>query len=375
MTVASLTVEAKNKPLKGDSPYEDKITFVKEKHLFRGSDGLTVMSFDLEWPEVLNHSTSPGLQKFLCTTLFGNNGTSLNDGMEKFLRSKGNEITQMPDNPGAVNHISIELYGLLWEKYKYISFRYAVSERDNTSPEDSIRYGFLTYDMMNDKILTSHDIFRDRFFPGNFDHDRMVEMVLARMDNTEEFRLEDIPSEAFLIPGGVVLALEDVSNSDGYISLISLPIHKDEFYNYLKDDARKLLKGKPEARMASSTFSNDNKDVNPPEPGIDPTYIYKVVEEKPDLEQEDLSIDSYLAKNAKYPIYEEYSNISGKVVLQFVVEADGSISQVSSVRPITPGLAREAVRVLRDTPKWKPAKIKGIPVRSLCNVAINFAIK
>ena len=87
------------------------------------------------------------------------------------------------------------------------------------------------------------------------------------------------------------------------------------------------------------------------------------------------SIDTYLAKNAKYPLYEEYANISGKVVLQFVVESDGSISQVSSVRPISPGLAREAVRVLRDTPKWKPATIKGIPVRSLCNVTINFAIK
>ena len=82
-----------------------------------------------------------------------------------------------------------------------------------------------------------------------------------------------------------------------------------------------------------------------------------------------------MAAHAKYPVYEEYSNITGKVVLQFVVEADGRISHVSSVRPVSPGLASEAVRVLRDTPQWKPATIKGVPVRSLCSVTINFAIK
>ena len=280
----------------------------------------------------------------------------------------------MPDDPGDVNHISIELFGVLWEKYKYISYSYKIVERDSKSSKDSINYGFFTYDMMNDKVLTAHDIFRSRFFPGSYEHYYMINLVLDHMTNTEEFREDDIPNEAFLMPGGVLLALEDVSRNDGYISLVSLPMNEYGLKYMLIDDARKLLKSTPEARLAPSNVRDVDNEVAPP-PGTDPTYIYKIVDEKPDLEHEGLSIDTYLAKNAKYPLYEEYANISGKVVLQFVVESDGSISQVSSVRPISPGLAREAVRVLRDTPKWKPATIKGIPVRSLCNVTINFAIK
>lgn len=374
MTISSLTVEAKKIKKVGDSSYEDKFTFVQERHLYSGDDGLTVVNLDLEWPDVLNHSTSPGLQKYLCKALFDNEGTSMTEGLEMFLRPKGTEISQMPDNADKVNHISIELLGVLWEKYKYISFRYKVLERDSSSPKDSINYGFFTYDMLNDKILTAHDIIRARFFPGSFEHGTMIDYVVSRMNNTEEFREEDIPGEVFLMPGGVALAMEDVSRKDGYISLVSLPLDDYSLNYLLLENARKLLKSEPEVRLAPSNVK-DIGDEDAPPPGTDPNYIYKVVEEKPDLAHEGLSIDTYLTKNAKYPLYEEFTNISGKVVLQFVVEVDGKLSNITSIRPISPGLAREAVRVLRDTPKWKPATINGIPVRSLCTVTVNFAIK
>lgn len=375
MSIASLTVEAKKKPVVGNSQYEDMITFVQEQHLYRGNEGLTAVALDLEWPEVLNHSTSPELQKYLCATLFDNDGTSLADGLEKYLRTKGTEIMQMPDNPGPVNHISIELLGILWEKNKYISYKYSIKERDSKSANDTITYGFFTYDIMNDKVLEAKDIFRQRFFPGNYQHEMMINLVLHQMNDTEEFLEDDIPSEAFLMPDGVVLALEDVNRNDGHISLIPLPLSVLERNYMLIDNTKKMLTSDPEARLAPPDDEKNVSNVSVPEPGTDPNYIYKVVDEKPDLEQDGLTIDSYLAAHAKYPVYEEYANITGKVALQFVVEADGRISQISSVRPISPGLAHEAVRVLRDTPKWKPATIKGIPVRSLCNVTINFALK
>lgn len=373
MVISSLTVEAKKKPQMGDSSFDDKITFVKEQHLYSGNNGLTVLSIDLEWPEVLNHSTSPELQKFLCTTLFGNDGTSMNDGLRKFLRSKGQEINQMPDNPDKVNHVTIDLYGLLWEKNKYISYRYRVIERDNQSPVDSINFGFFTYDIINDKVFTTKEIFRPAFMEDGSLRGVLISKVALFMGYDEEFREEDIPSESFLFPDGVILALENLRRGGGYLSLVPLIMDDFDLNRLLTNDARKLLKSKPEARLIPTSVKDDNNTA--PEPGTDPSYIYKVVEEKPDLEQEGLSIDTYMSGHAIYPPYEETANITGKVVLQFVVETDGSISQISSVRPISPGLAREAVRVLRDTPKWKPATIKGIPVRSLCNVSVNFQLK
>ncbi len=378
ITVSSLAAEAKDIKVTGDSQYENKITFINEHHLYRGNDGLTIVALDLEWPEVLNHSTSPALQKYLCTTLFDNQESSLTAGMGKFLRSKGNEVSQIPDNPGKVNHISIDLYGIVWEQNKYISYRYSVKERDNASPTDSIKYGFFTYDIMNDRILTTEDIFRARFLPGGFEHERMLDLVLKNMSNDDEFNIDDVPGEAFFIPNGVALAIENVNSPKDELSLVSLPFclpnYDYEYHYMLIGDARKLLKSKPVARMAPVEKTEVNNSPVP-EPGTDPSYIYKVVDEHPSLMNETMSIDTYLAKNAQYPYYETYAGISGKVVLQFVVEIDGSISQISSVRPISPGLAHEAVRVLRDTPKWKPATIKGIPVRSLCNVTINFALK
>lgn len=375
MLIPSLTIEAKKKPVVGNSHYEDMITFVQEQHLYRGNEGLTAVALNLEWPEVLNHSTSPGLQQYLCTTLFKNDGTSLADGLEKFLRSKGTEITQMPDDPGTVNHINVALYAILWEKNKFISYKYAIKERNSKSANDTIKYGFFTYDIMNDKVLDVKDIFRQRFFPGSYGHETMVDMVLRHMSDTDEFLEKDIPGEAFLMPGGVIIALKDVNRTDGHLSLVSLPLSDAELNYMLMDDTRKLLNSKPEARLAPPGGKRDASDASAPEPGTDPAYIYKVVDEKPDLKHDSLTIDSYMAAHAKYPVYEEYSNITGKVVLQFVVEADGRISHVSSVRPVSPGLASEAVRVLRDTPQWKPATIKGVPVRSLCSVTINFAIK
>ena len=66
--------------------------------------------------------------------------------------------------------------------------------------------------------------------------------------------------------------------------------------------------------------------------------------------------------------------IQGKVFIQFVIERDGSITDVKVVRGVDASLDKEAVRVVQSMPKWKPGKQRGKPVRVAYTLPINFQL-
>ena len=82
-----------------------------------------------------------------------------------------------------------------------------------------------------------------------------------------------------------------------------------------------------------------------------------------------------LGKNVKYPVIAQENNIQGKVIVQFVIERDGSITDVQVVRPVDPSLDKEAIRVVKSMPKWKPGKQRGKAVRVSYTVPINFRLQ
>ena len=82
----------------------------------------------------------------------------------------------------------------------------------------------------------------------------------------------------------------------------------------------------------------------------------------------------YLAANCKYPAEAVKNNIQGKVLLSFIVEKDGTISEVKVVKSLGSGTDEEAVRLLENSPKWKPATRGNKPVRVKYDVPINFAL-
>jgi len=82
----------------------------------------------------------------------------------------------------------------------------------------------------------------------------------------------------------------------------------------------------------------------------------------------------YVSKNLKYPSQARRMGVEGKVFVQFVVDKDGSISQVQSIKGIGAGCDEEAVRVLQNAPKWKPGKQRGRPVRVRMVLPITFKL-
>ena len=84
--------------------------------------------------------------------------------------------------------------------------------------------------------------------------------------------------------------------------------------------------------------------------------------------------DQYLMKNIRYSARAIKANIQGKVLLNFVIEKDGRIDAVKIVKSLSPELDAEAVRVLKNSPKWRPTRNCGKPERTSYSIPIVFQI-
>lgn len=100
--------------------------------------------------------------------------------------------------------------------------------------------------------------------------------------------------------------------------------------------------------------------------------IYEVVEQMPSFPGGQGALMQYLANNIKYPVVAQENGVQGRVVVSFVVERDGSITDVQVVRSVDPSLDHEAQRVVRSMPKWIPGKQNGKAVRVKYNVPVSF---
>ena len=83
---------------------------------------------------------------------------------------------------------------------------------------------------------------------------------------------------------------------------------------------------------------------------------------------------TYLNQNIRYPAEAQEICVQGRVVVRFVVEKDGHISDVTVLRSVEPSLDKEAVRVVKNMPRWTPGKQGGKPVRVRFTVPVSFRL-
>ncbi len=103
--------------------------------------------------------------------------------------------------------------------------------------------------------------------------------------------------------------------------------------------------------------------------------IFQVVEEMPDYPGGMAECLKFLSKNIKYPTVSQENGVQGKVIVQFVVNKDGSIVDPVVVRSVDPYLDKEALRVIKMMPKWKPGKQRNKPVRVKYTVPVTFKLQ
>jgi len=102
--------------------------------------------------------------------------------------------------------------------------------------------------------------------------------------------------------------------------------------------------------------------------------IFTAVEKSPSFPGGEGAFGKYLGKNIKYPAVARENNVQGRVILTFVVERDGSLTDIKVVRGIGSGCDEEAIRVLKASPKWTPGIQNCRPVRVQYSIPVNFAL-
>ncbi len=98
------------------------------------------------------------------------------------------------------------------------------------------------------------------------------------------------------------------------------------------------------------------------------TYVEQMPEFKGDISQ-------YFSENIHYPKDAQIAQIEGRVIVRFVVNEDGSISDVTVVRSVDPSLDKEAIKLVRNMPPWKPGKTGGKPIKVWFTLPIVFKLK
>lgn len=103
--------------------------------------------------------------------------------------------------------------------------------------------------------------------------------------------------------------------------------------------------------------------------------VYDVVEVMPEYPGGMQALFEYMGTNVKYPKEAEKQKIEGQVVVGFIVEKDGSISEIHTMTPVHPLLDKEAERLVAGMPKWKAGLEKGKPVRVSFAIPVSFKLK
>ena len=207
------------------------------------------------------------------------------------------------------------------------------------------------------------------------------EMELSMIQEAKKAKKVEKVEQPKIEPEKVV---EKVKSS---IKFTAPVIKKD---NEVKEEDEIDLKKVEDSKEAVGAFTVEGNDevggevlkakeeiAPPPEPEkpVEDNKVFDVVEQKPMFPGGDAALMQWLSSNIKYPVIAAENGVQGRVVCQFVVEKDGSVSGVTVVKGIDPSLDKEAVRVIKSMPKWTPGKQNGQNVRVKYTLPVQFKLQ
>ena len=131
----------------------------------------------------------------------------------------------------------------------------------------------------------------------------------------------------------------------------------------------------PDFAVAAKSLEGHDKETGETRLAKPDDKVYDVVEQMPTFPGGPAALMQYISNSTRYPKVAEANGIQGRVTVQFVVEKDGSISGVRTMKSAEPSLDHEAERIVRSMPKWKPGKSNGSPVRVKYFVPVVFRLQ
>ncbi|WP_207429566.1 energy transducer TonB [Pedobacter sp. SYSU D00535] len=160
---------------------------------------------------------------------------------------------------------------------------------------------------------------------------------------------------------------EMVINEQGkIISLKDVDVKNEEIFQVAPDTT--AVEESPASPGSLEPSANDPQNTE------NKIFDASVVDVQPEFQGGQKELVRYISTNLRYPVAAKQNNIQGKVYVAFVVEKDGQITEVKVRQGIGSGADEEAVRLIRNSPKWKPGVLKGSPVRTYNVLPITFQL-
>ncbi|NJO02732.1 MAG: energy transducer TonB [Bacteroidia bacterium] len=119
---------------------------------------------------------------------------------------------------------------------------------------------------------------------------------------------------------------------------------------------------------------NEEKSVTIPCDSLNQEKVYLVIEKMPEFPGGMAALKAFVAKNLVYPEVAKQKKIEGVVVLQFVVEKDGSLCDIHVLKSLGVGCDEEARRILSLSPRWEPGTQQGRPYRVKMTMPVSFSL-
>ncbi|MDH6354370.1 TonB family protein [Dysgonomonas sp. PH5-45] len=232
-------------------------------------------------------------------------------------------------------------------------------------------------------------------FDGN-----LKDYLQEKLGNTPEFAEGEVCEQPVFDENATTAKLRFLVGKTGEISSVSI-VEKSDFPNYNREALRVVKsmpnwipgtkKGVPVAmydtlsinykefyRIVAISFADDyDNDIeytvaDNKKPASEKEKPFVAVEQMPVFEGE---MHSFIASRLKYPPTAAENGIEGRVVVSFVVEKDGSLSEIKVIQSLDPACDKEAVRVIGSMPKWKPGKQNGQVVRCQYTLPVRFKLQ
>ena len=181
----------------------------------------------------------------------------------------------------------------------------------------------------------------------------MEQQVVEKVKSSVKFTAPEIKKDEEVNPEDEIKSQDDLSKTNTAIGAFDVKGNDEEAGEVLK--AQQVVV--------------DEK------PAEEETKVFDVVEQMPSFPGGDAALMQYLSSHIKYPVVAEENGIQGRVIATFVVERDGSITDVKVVKSVDPSLDKEAIRVLKSMPKWIPGKQNGSAVRVKYSVPVTFRLQ
>ena len=207
-----------------------------------------------------------------------------------------------------------------------------------------------------------------------------TEQEIATFDSEEIEEEEEIEQVKFEEPEEII-APEEVANQQQLTDLLIVDDKDIEEDKQVKNQQDVL---ENEAAVGSVDITEGTNDLNKiaikeeviaaPKVDDEPVSI-AMVEQKPEFPGGEAEMYKWLSNNIVYPSAASEEGVQGRVVVEFVVGKDGSITNVRVVRPRHPALDKEALRVVKAMPKWMPGRNNGQPVKVTYTLPVTFKLQ